>query len=86
LTKDPKQKAPSTEASQSAAAAAKRAEKVRSSRYEWDGSSGENENPAPQKQAARGSFLGALRAWVRKCFSWNRDFFDKDDDATPSAA
>lgn len=64
------------------AAAAKKAEKVRSSRYEWEAKSPETDRP-PAK-AARGSLMAALRAWFKKLSSLN--FFDKDDDATPSAA
>lgn len=64
------------------AAAAKKAEKVRSSRYEWEGKSGETDR-APGK-AARGSLMAALRAWLKKLSALS--FFDKDDDATPSAA
>jgi len=65
-----------------AADTAKKAEKVHSSRYEWEGKSGETDHP-PAK-AARGSLMAALRAWLRKLASLV--FFDKDDDATPSAA
>jgi hypothetical protein len=84
LTKDSKQAAQAADPAQGAAVAAKKAEKVRSSRYEWEGSFGEKENAAPSKKAARGSLMGSLGAWVKKLFSLN--FFDKDDDATPSTA
>src|SRR5438270_3456787 len=83
--KDPKQETPSSGRAQ-AAAGATRAEKVRSSRYEWEGKSGENENPAPKTKAARGSLWTSFAIWLKRLFSWERDFFDKDDDATPSAA
>jgi hypothetical protein len=70
---------------QGSATAIKKAEKVRSSRYEWEGSPGEKEKPAPEK-APLSSLMASLRAWMKKLFSWDRDFFDKDDDASPSAA
>jgi hypothetical protein len=68
------------------ASGAKRAEKVRSSRYEWEDGPGEKDNPVPQTKIARGTLMRSLGAWFKKVFFWNRDFFDKDDDATPSAA
>ena len=77
--KDETQKADPTSG---AASTAKKAEKVRSSRYEWEGKSGEPDRP-PAK-AARGSMMAELRAWLKKLSSLI--FFDKDDDATPSAA
>jgi hypothetical protein len=64
------------------AAASKKAEKVRSSRYEWERKSGEPDRP-PAKPA-QGSLMAALAAWLKKLAALN--FFDKDDDATPSAA
>lgn len=82
--KDPQEERPSADSAQ--ASGAKRAEKVRSSRYEWEGQSGENEKPAPGTKVARNSLMTSLGAWLKKLFSWDRDFFDKDDDATPSAA
>jgi hypothetical protein len=83
--KDPNEEAPSAGPTQ-AASGAKRAEKVRSSRYEWEGSPGEKDNPAPQRKVARESLMQSLAARIKKFFSWDRDFFDKDDDATPSVA
>ena len=82
--KDPKQETSSAAPTQTAAGAAKRAEKVRSSRYEWETRAGENENPAPETNAARSSLMTSLGTWLKRLFSL--DLFDKDDDATPSAA
>ena len=62
------------------------AEKVRSSRYEWENRAGENETPPPRARAARESLKESLRAWVARFFLSRRTAFDKDDDATPSAA
>jgi hypothetical protein len=67
-----------------AAAGAQKAEKVRSSRYEWEGRSSEAERPDARVQAARTSLLAALVARLKKLLAL--DFFDKDDDPTPSAA
>jgi len=64
------------------AAAGKKAEKVRSSRFEWEAKSGEPDRP-PAKPA-RGALMAKLGAWLKKLSA--RNFFDKDDDATPSAA
>jgi hypothetical protein len=79
---DPKQEASSASPANAAPAEAKGAEKVRSSRYEWERAAGDKENRAPGTRAARS--LMTWTAWLKKFFSW--DFFDKDDDATPSAA
>lgn len=84
--KDPKQESSAVPGQPISAAPKARAEKVRSSRYEWEGKSGENEAPVPPAKAARGSLMSSFVAWLKKLFSLNRDFFDKDDDATPSAA
>jgi hypothetical protein len=81
--KDPKQET-SNVGHASAADATKGAEKVRSSRYEWEGQAAEKENHASGTKAARGSLMTAWGSWWRRLFSWN--FFDKDDDATPSPA
>lgn len=69
---------------------AAKAQKVRSSRYEWEGKSG-NENDKAASSGARRSLLASARAILRKFFSanrgtGNRSFFDNDDDASPSAA
>jgi hypothetical protein len=62
---------------------------VRSSRYEWESkSNNENEKAAG---ASRRSLLASAKAWLRKLFAGdrgdgNRSFFDNDDDASPSAA
>ena len=69
-----------------------KAEKVRSSRYEWEGrSSNENEKAAGASGASRRSLLASAKALLKKLFSGdrgpgNRGFFDNDDDASPSAA
>lgn len=82
--KQQKQEPPIAGPEQAAAGAAKKAEKVQSSRYEWEGRSGEAEMPDPQTKAARSSLLATLGARLKKLLSL--DFFDKDDDPTPSAA
>lgn len=71
---------------------AAKAQKVRSSRYEWEGkSNNENEKAAGASGASRRSLLASAKAWLRKLFAGeredgNRSFFDNDDDASPSAA
>jgi hypothetical protein len=69
-----------------------KAQKVRSSRYEWEGKSNtENEKAAGASSASRRSLLVSIKA-VLKFFAGNRgtedrrSFFDNDDDASPSAA
>ena len=84
--KDPKQEAPAIPGQAVSAAPAKTAEKVRSSRYEWERKPGDNEVVAPQAKAARSSLMSGLVMWLKKLFSTDGNFFDKDDDATPSAA
>lgn len=64
---------------------AAKVQKVRSSRYEWEGKSG-NENEKAASGGARRSLLDSAKAILRKFFSGNRGFFDNDDDASPSAA
>ena len=74
---------------QAAHGPAAKAQKVRSSRYEWESKSGnENEKAAG---VSRRSFLASARAMLRNLFSGNRgtrnrSIFDNDDDASPSAA
>jgi hypothetical protein len=74
---------------QAAPGPAAKAQKVRSSRYEWESKScNENEKAAG---ASRRSLLASARLMLRKLFSTtrgtgNRSFFDNDDDASPSAA
>jgi len=70
-----------------------KAQKVRSSRYEWESkSNNENEKAAGASgSTSRRSLLASARAMLRKFFSGNREpgnrsFFDNDDDASPSAA
>jgi len=67
--------------------AATKAQKVRSSRYEWESkSNNENEKAAGASGASRRSLLESAKAMLRKFFSGSRGFFDNDDDASPSAA
>jgi len=83
---EPKNEAPQVTIQASPAAAGK-AQKVRSSRYEWESkSNSENEKAAGASGASRRSLLDSARALLRKFFSGNRGFFDNDDDASPSAA
>jgi hypothetical protein len=67
-------------------ASTKRAEKIRSSRFEWEAKSGEADNPRGEPNAARRSLMASFAGWLTKWFSGGHDFFDNDDDATPSAA
>ena len=77
---------------QAAQGPAAKAQKVRSSRYEWEGkSNNENEKAAGASGASRRSLLTSAKAWLRKLFAGdrgdgNRSFFDNDDDASPIAA
>jgi hypothetical protein len=85
---EPKNETPSVPV-QAAQAPAAKAQKVRSSRYEWESkSNNENEKAAG---ASRRSLLASVKALLRRFFSGdrgpgNRSFFDNDDDASPSAA
>jgi hypothetical protein len=85
---EPKQETPKVPV-QAAPGPAAKAQKVRSSRYEWESkSNNENEKAAG---ASRRSLLASAKAWLRKLFAGdrgdgNRSFFDNDDDASPSAA
>jgi len=69
-----------------------KAQKVRSSRYEWESkSNNENEKAVGASGASRRSLLASARALLRKFFPGNREpgsrsFFDNDDDPSPSAA
>jgi hypothetical protein len=67
-------------------ASPKRAEKIRSSRFEWEAKSGEPDYVGSEPNGARRSLMASFAWWLTKLFSGSRDFFDKDDDATPSAA
>jgi hypothetical protein len=88
---EPKQETPNVPV-QAASGPAGKAQKVRSSRYEWESKSGnENDKAASAAGASRRSLLDSARAILRKLFSGdrgpeNRSFFDNDDDASPSAA
>jgi len=88
LMNEPKQETPKVPV-QAAPGPAAKAQKVRSSRYEWESkSNNENEKAAG---ASRRSLLASAKAWLRKLFAGdrgdgNRSFFDNDDDASPSAA
>jgi hypothetical protein len=69
-----------------------KAQKVRSSRYEWEGkNSSENEKNAGASATSRRSLLTSAKTLLKKFFAGNRGpgnrgFFDNDDDASPSAA
>jgi hypothetical protein len=88
---EPKNETPNVPV-QAATGPAAKAQKVRSSRYEWEGkSNNENEKAAGASGASRRSLLASAKAWLRKLFAGdrgdgNRSFFDNDDDASPSAA
>ncbi len=88
---EPKQETPIVPV-QAAQAPAAKAQKVRSSRYEWESKSGiENEKAAGASGASRRSLLALAKAILQKFFSGNRDarnrsFFDNDDDPSPSVA
>ena len=83
---EPKNEAPQVTI-QATPGPAVKAQKVRSSRYEWETkSNSENEKAAGVSGASRRSLLDSARALLRKFFSGNRGFFDNDDDASPSAA
>lgn len=88
---EPKQETPKVPF-QAAQGPATKAQKVRSSRYEWEGKgNNENEKAASASGVSRRSLLASAKAWLRKLFSGdrgdgNRSFFDNDDDASPSAA
>jgi hypothetical protein len=83
---EPKNEAPQV-AIQAAPAPTGKAQKVRSSRYEWETkSNSENEKAAGASGASRRSLLDSAKAMLRKFFSGSRGFFDNDDDASPSAA
>jgi len=88
---EPKNETPNVPV-QAAQAPAAKAQKVRSSRYEWESkSNNENEKAAGASGASRRSLLDSAKAMLRKFFSGSRGqnarrFFDNDDDASPSAA
>jgi hypothetical protein len=87
LRNEPKNETPNASPVQAAPGAAK-AEKVRSSRYEWEGRNNETEkSPATPRK----SLLASAKAFLKKLFPGDRrpgrrGFFDNDDDASPSAA
>jgi len=83
---EPKNEAPQVTI-QAVPGPAVKAQKVRSSRYEWESKiNTESEKAAGASGASRRSLLDSARALLRKFFSGNRGFFDNDDDASPSAA
>jgi hypothetical protein len=91
LRNEPKSETPNTSAVQAVPDAAAKAEKVRSSRYEWEGRNKESEKPAVAPKASRRSIVTPIKALLKKLFSGDRGpgrrgFFDNDDDASPSAA
>jgi hypothetical protein len=86
LMNEPKNEAPQI-AIQTAPGPLTKAQKVRSSRYEWESkSNSENEKADGASGASRRSLLDSAKAMLRKFFSGSRGFFDNDDDASPSAA
>lgn len=91
MRNEPKNEIPNASPVQGATGTAAKAEKVRSSRYEWEGKNNESEKPAVAAKAARRSLVTPIKALLKKLFSGNRrpgrrGFFDNDDDASPSAA
>lgn len=88
---EPKKETPNVPV-QATKAPAGKAQKVRSSRYEWESkSNNENEKAAGASGSSRRSLLGSAKEMLKKFFSGdresgNRSFFDNDDDASPSAA
>jgi hypothetical protein len=90
LRNEPKNETPNASPVQAAPGTAK-AEKVRSSRYEWEGRNNETEKSPKTPNEARKSLLASAKAFLKKFFSGDRrpggrGFFDNDDDASPSAA
>jgi len=83
--KDSKQEAIHSDPTQGPAAGARKAEKVRSSRYEWETKTEPKESQGAPGEGQR-SLMASVRSWLRIFFSTSRSFFDKDDDPTPSAA
>jgi hypothetical protein len=88
---EPKNQTPNVPV-QAVSGLAGKAQKVRSSRYEWESkSNNENEKAAGASGASRRSLLDSAKAMLRKFFAGNRgqdnrSLFDNDDDASPSAA
>lgn len=90
MRNEPKNETPTASPVKAPGADAK-AERVRSSRYEWEGRNNESEKSAVASKAARRSLMTSIKALLKKLFSGNRGperrgFFDNDDDASPSAA
>ncbi|MGC2694429.1 MAG: hypothetical protein WA738_01425, partial [Candidatus Angelobacter sp.] len=71
---------------QSPEGTSKNAERVRSSRYEWESRSDGSDNSSAAATASGASLMAYLGRWWKKLFSGDRGFFDNDDDPTPSAA
>ncbi|HEY2497636.1 MAG TPA: hypothetical protein VGK24_11240 [Candidatus Angelobacter sp.] len=91
MKNEPKKEVPAGDQAQTAPAATPKAEKVRSSRYEWEGKSNESGVSAGTSSAPRRSLFSSMKAMFKRFFSGNRGagdrgFFDNDDDASPSAA
>jgi hypothetical protein len=91
LRNEPKSETPNASPVQAAPGAAANAEKVRSSRYEWEGRNNEGEKTAAASKAARRSIMTPIKALLKRLFLGDRGpgrrgFFDNDDDASPSAA
>lgn len=62
------------------------AKKVRSSRYEWESRSSENEHQPGAPATGQRSLFASVGRWMKRTFLGDRDLFDNDDDASPSAA
>lgn len=71
---------------QEVAGASSKAEKVRSSRYEWESKSEDGGKSAAAGKMPGKSLMVSLGKWLKKLFTDGRGVFDNDDDATPSAA
>jgi hypothetical protein len=89
LRNEPKNETPTASPIQAAPGA--KAEKVRSSRYEWEGRNNETEKSSAAPNTSRRSLLALAKAFFKKLFPGDgkpgrRGFFDNDDDASPSAA
>ena len=83
---EPKNEAPQVTI-QAVPGPAVKAQKVRSSRYEWESKTNtESEKAAGASGASRRSLVESAKTMLRKLFSGSRGFFDNDDDASPSAA
>jgi hypothetical protein len=86
LMNDAKNDVPVSGELKTAPDSARAARKVRSSRYEWENKSNENEHQPDAQSAGQRSLFVAIGKWIKRHFLGDRDLFDNDDDASPSAA